>query len=195
MVRRDDMVTADQCVGHAEAALEAGEYEDAVDFVHAALEDVADEFGAAAPERVPLLLLYARALMAMESQSATDAAQADPNGREGSSGPDDADSSASSGPEEAGPAAWRALEEARDIIRESSGRETKELASAHELQARFALDAVLSCPALAGKTRAQRRAIALEHLRACLAIRVQLFPAAHDEVERVRTSISACEGL
>jgi len=209
MVRRDDIVTADQCVGHAEAAMEAGEFEDAVDFVQAALEDVADEYGQDAPERVPLLLLYARALIEMEAQGTADAARAGLDGREGScesddagssapsegsSEPDDEGSSASSGPEEAAHAAWRALEEARSIIRESSGRETKELATAHELQARFALDEALSCPALAGKTRAQRREIALEHLRICFAIRSQLFPSAHEEVARVRDKIALCEG-
>lgn len=193
MVRRNDIVTADQCVGHAEAAMEAGEFEDAVDFVQAALEDVADEYGQDAPERVPLLLLYARALMEMEAQGTADAARANLDGREGGSEPDDAGSSVSSEPEEAAHAAWRALEEARGIINESLGRETKELATAHELQARFALDAALSCPFLAGKTRAQRRRIALEHLRTCLAIRKQLFPGAHDEVARICDQIAACE--
>jgi hypothetical protein len=194
MVRRGDIVTADQCVGHAEAAMEAGEFEDAVDFVQAALEDVADEYGQDAPERVPLLLLYARALLEMEAQGTAEAARAGLDGREGSMEPDDAGSNASSEPEEAAHAAWRALEEARSIIRESSGRETKELATAHELQARFALCEALSCPALAGKTRAQRREIALGHLRTCLSIRTKLFPGAHEEVARVRDKIAACEG-
>jgi hypothetical protein len=50
MVNRGDIMTADQCVGHAEAALEAGDYEDAVDFLQVALEDIKDEHGEDAPE-------------------------------------------------------------------------------------------------------------------------------------------------
>ena len=199
MVQRDDIVTAEQCIGHAEAALEEGEYEDAVDFVQAALEDVADEYGADAPESVPLLLLYSRALMAMETQAAAEIAELEnPSSGSGGGTPQqgdaDGDGDSSSGPEEATHAAWRVLEDAQRILHQCAGRETKELADTHELKAQYALNTHLTCPIFAGKTRVERRAIALTHLRECLRIRASLYPPAHEAVDRVRAEIATCEG-
>jgi len=203
MVRRDDIVTADQCIGHAEAAIEAGEFEDAHDFLQVALDDVADEHGKDAMESVPLLLLYSKALMAMESQDTAEVSKmvmgnaADDDGQDAEvmgnatdDGQDSVDEDESSGPEDTACAAWRALEDVRRIISQNGAHETKELADAHELQASFALNAILKCPALAGKTIEQRTDIARTHLETCLAMRVQLFPDTHDKVLRVKAQLA-----
>jgi len=188
MIRRDDIVTADECTGHAEAAIEAGEFEDAADFLHAALEDIEDEFGADSFESVPVRLLYSKALMGQEMQNAAEPSRA--------GSPDSAlcegDEDESSGPEDAAHAAWRLLEDAKRIVRQHLDRDTKELADAHEMQAQFA-ESPLSCPALSGKTPGERRAIAREHLQACLRIRTKLLPNTHESILRVQDKLGACE--
>ena len=171
MVCREDITTPDQCVGHADAAMAAGDFEDAVDFLHAALEEMRDELGDDAQERAPVLIKYAKALMQMEAQNVAEAARSEQDaGADESSQDDD-----SSGPEDAAHAAWRSLEEAKRIIQLSAGRETKDLANAFELQAGFALNGALRCPDLEGKTQDERRKMARIHLQTCLRIRRQLF--------------------
>lgn len=99
---------------------------------------------------MPLLLLYAKALIEMETQAATAAAASTPAAAATQGGAATAAAASlaaeaesttdlegeSSGPEDAQAAAWRALEDVKLIIHRASDppRETKELADAHELQ-------------------------------------------------------------
>ena len=178
MVCREDITTPDQCVGHADAAMAAGDFEDAVDFLHAALEEMRDELGDDAQERAPVLVKYAKALMQMEAQNMAEAARSEQDaGADESSQDGD-----SSGPEDATHAAWRSLEEAKRIIQLSAGRETKDLADVFELQAGLALDGALKCPELEGKPQDERRKIARIHLQTCLRIRGQLFEGMCDSM-------------
>ena len=192
MVRRDDIITAEQCVGHAEAAMEEEEFEDAVDFLHAAFEDIEDEYGEDSVESVPLLLIYSKALkgLALKHAAASKSDDAVESSRRSDdrSAPEDSQEL-----EEAAPAAWRALQDVRRISKQKLDRETKEVAEAHELLAQFVLEPELTCPALVGKTPKERLDLAVEHLSVCLRIRGQLFHDSHHAVQRVRATLKAVE--
>ena len=194
MVRRDDIVTAEQCVGHAEAAMEEEEFEDAVDFLHAAFEDIEDEYGEDSVESVPLLLIYSKALKGLALQLAAASKSSGDDVVESSRRSDDRSAPEDSQePEEAAPAAWTALQDVRRISKQKLDRETKEVAEAHELLAQFVLEPELTCPALVGKTPKERLDLAVEHLSVCLRIRGQLFHDSHHAVQRVRATLKAVE--
>ena len=194
MVRRDDIVTAEQCVGHAEAAMEEEEFEDAVDFLHAAFEDIEDEYGEDSVESVPLLLIYSKALKGLALQHAAASKSSGDDVVESSRRSDDRSAPEDSQePEEAAPAAWTALQDVRRISKQKLDRETKEVAEAHELLAQFVLEPELTCPALVGKTPKERLDLAVEHLSVCLRIRGQLFHDSHHAVQRVRATLKAVE--
>ena len=188
MVASDNMMTADQMEAHADIAMEAGEYGEALDLLDVAVNERVDEFGEDSPECIEGYFMYAKCLMLLQNQrdledpassqrplsrpSAVSASETD-NGEEKTGGGEETalgggeveDETGEEEDDEPCTVARQMLERSRDILSRASSRPAR-LADVLELLGRLSL----SFPP-GQKLGVSRHAEALRCFEECLVLR------------------------
>eukprot|EP00960_Hanusia_phi_P075873 768477-Hanusia_phi.AAC.1 len=184
LTAHDEVYTADQCIGFAEAAFEEERYDDAVDLLTVAIEEKIDNFEEDTVECVRAIILLSRSLYHKEMLSNFSDANATQGKRYSGDDSDDSDSDCFNPMQ----SAWTALKQAREVL-ERKGKDDRMLAEVFVEMSRWIMSPWSRTVEAQWEKERSRIVSAIKCMKRCLKIRHNVFAPDSKEIAQAREQL------